>query len=482
MPRDGPVSMTYWDRFLSKKNFLLAWRRISTGTNIYYKRFFRNAYLGYEVSLNANIDDLIARIKGGAFVPCPPERIFIPKPSGLQRPITLLSTEDQIVWQALANLLQTKWKSRRSGVENIVVFSNISNPDTIFFFENWRLSYRRFLSQIKGTWRHNKWVAHFDLAAYYDTISHDHVLRLINPKELDSDISLFVKKILKCWSSEKSSFTFSHGIPQGPVASSYIAELILLDVDTKMLKLQNIFYYLRYVDDIRLFAVDEDNVRKGIINLEQLCRNKGLIPQSGKTSIFYAQTEQEAVGNDLSLSVDDVGFPQSERILLESIDVEKKEVIDVSKFKFFLFRGQPMEKHLRTIVTLSEKYPDLSDAFVAHLRRFTGSDYLINHLESLITRKKFPYEYVEGNMWLLLSDVDPDRKSRRLCEQAKVKLLEPRSDIYLRYGLLTYLAPFACEMGRRVYNKYLYGESVLQALLLPHMAANFDRDRYISVL
>lgn len=98
--------MNYWDNFLSKQNFLLSWRRINTGSNAYYKRFFRKTFIAYEISLENNISSLIKRIKSGSYIPKKPERIFIPKPSGLQRPITLLSVEDQIIWQALANFLE----------------------------------------------------------------------------------------------------------------------------------------------------------------------------------------------------------------------------------------------------------------------------------------------------------------------------------------------------------------------------------------
>lgn len=474
--------MSYWERFLSKSNFLLAWRRINTGGNAYYKRFFRHAYLGYEVSLNRNIDTLVDRIRGGVFKPCPPDRIFIPKPSGLQRPVTLLSVEDQLVWQALANLLQKKWKTRRSKVEGVVVFSNLSSPNRIFLFEDWRKSYTRFLSKIAEVHRDSKWVAHFDLAAYYDTISHDHILKLINPRDLTSDISTFVREILKCWSSEKASFTFSHGIPQGPVASSYIAELILLDVDMKMQQLCDRFFYLRYVDDVRLLAHHEDSVREGIISLEQLCRNKGLVPQSKKTSVFYARTKEEAVGKDFSLSPEVIDYKMSERTLFESIDIEKHEVVNVSKLRFFLYRGQPLKKHLDVILELFEKHPEMSDAFVSYLRRFTNNERLIDHLKSLVERKKFPYQYVEGNVWLLLSEVDTERRSQELVNRARARALERGLNIYLRYGLLTYLAPFAGRLGKRLFNRYLYGESVLQGLLLPHMAIHFDHDGYIRVL
>ena len=207
--------MNYWDNFLSKQNFLLSWRRINTGSNAYYKRFFRKTFIAYEISLENNISSLIKRIKSGSYTPKKPERIFIPKPSGLQRPITLLSVEDQIIWQALANFLQRKHRVRRDKVEERVVYSNLYSPNEIFFFKSWKICYRNFQNKIKEVYEDKKWVVNFDLAAFYDTISHDHILKLINPGDLNSDICFFIKDILHFWSAEKFTHTFSHGIAQG---------------------------------------------------------------------------------------------------------------------------------------------------------------------------------------------------------------------------------------------------------------------------
>ena len=87
-------------QLVSKRNLELAWRRITTGGNYQYKRFYRSIYYAYEVALNANLRDLRQRILGGAFEARHPERIFVPKPSGLHRPLALLNVEDQIVLQS----------------------------------------------------------------------------------------------------------------------------------------------------------------------------------------------------------------------------------------------------------------------------------------------------------------------------------------------------------------------------------------------
>ena len=304
---------------------------------------------------------------------------------------------------------------------------------------------------------------------------------MVNPRKMNSNISEFIKKILICWSSEKISTTYSHGIPQGPISSSFIGELIFLDIDKKMMKYSNEIDYVRYVDDVRLFSINESKVREGLVYLEQECRKKGLIPQSKKTSIFYANNVEQALGKNISLTSEE--FNISTNDFLKIVDIEKNKIIDISKFKYFLYKGPPLIKYLDLMLHLFENNPDLSDAFFVYLSNFLNNDYLINYLVDLLIYKKSPYQYVEGNIWLLLGIVDFYRKSfPKLLLHAKDTLLNPKINLYLRYGLLTYLIPVGTQLGKRIFNKYLYEESIILGLLLPEIIRNFEPNNYIKVI
>jgi hypothetical protein len=109
----------------SKDNLLLAWRRITTGKNLSYKKYFRNLYCAYEIALDDNLKDLHTRLKGGSYKPQQPNRTYLPKPSGLQRPLTLLGIEDQIILQTIANVFAKKLLPRRRKVEHKTVFTTV---------------------------------------------------------------------------------------------------------------------------------------------------------------------------------------------------------------------------------------------------------------------------------------------------------------------------------------------------------------------
>ena len=188
-----------FEQLISKRNLLLAWRRITTSGNYQYKRFYRNLYSIYEVALEENIDYLYHRLKANTFTPHPSIRTYLPKPSGLQRPIILLFLEDQIVLQAFANLLVEKLREKRLSVEKKAVFSNYLNtPGNIFFVKPWRYSYREYREVlIKQFTLGFRWVAHFDLAAFYDNISHELLIKQLCPRSQHTDIYKFLKKSSK---------------------------------------------------------------------------------------------------------------------------------------------------------------------------------------------------------------------------------------------------------------------------------------------
>ncbi|HEC92801.1 MAG TPA: hypothetical protein ENI51_07420, partial [Candidatus Atribacteria bacterium] len=137
-----------WDKLYEKmssvRNLELAWMRLKTGQNIQYKKYYRNLFLAYELTEKENIKRLSERLLGGSYKPSSILRFYLPKFSGLQRPITFLHLDDLIVYQALANVIADKFSNARKNVEFGNVFSNVLNRNKetkIFFFKRWQEGY-----------------------------------------------------------------------------------------------------------------------------------------------------------------------------------------------------------------------------------------------------------------------------------------------------------------------------------------------------
>jgi hypothetical protein len=463
------------DKLFSKKNLELAWRRITTGNNHQYKRFFRPLYYAYEIAINDNLKDLRKRLKGGSYEANSPTRIYIPKPSGLQRPITLLSLEDQIIWQAVANMFAEKLKDRRKAVELKSVYSNIVQTDknNIFFVKDWRYSYGLLQTKIEDYFNKGfRWIAHFDLAAFYDTICHDLLMKTALP--LGGEIA-FCKKItdwLQIWSSDKLAGIHKHGIPQGPVASDFLGECFLLPIDELLSKE---FKYLRYVDDIRLFASSETDAQKAAIMLEVLCRERGLIPQGKKYAIAEAKSSEDAMGNLPSIAAPEdnnstkfYSLPAKDAVKFfqKGLKGRPQRIADKSRVRYVLFNAEPSQDLLKYVLRLLPHHPENIDAFIYYMGHYKRSLRIIKSCKINLT--KSPYEYVQGELWHILARMMKSSEMKPLIKKAIEIAKNRKSCFVLKWGACDFLCR-AESVGLGKYSRFIqYQDSAfLQSLLVP---------------
>lgn len=438
----------------SMLNLRLAWRRITSGGNQQYKRFFRHIYYAYEVALDDNLRDLRARMLSRVWRPHQPDRIYLPKASGLQRPLTLLCLEDQIVFQALANVIASKTRARRRPFLYRSVFSNVlDRPGSIFFFREWYQAYSAFSKKVERHYADGlRWVADFDLAAFYETVSHDLLLRTAYPRLTDTDDVKWIKECLGAWTSELAKNTTGHGLPQGPIASALLAEVFLLPVDEVMARFEG---YTRYVDDVRLFARTEAEIRRAVIQLEIQCRERGLIPQVDKYSIREARSADEARGMLPSVgywtdSTEPRLLPHlAERLVSGAIGGRPLRIQDKSRARYVFYRARPSRRLLRLACALLPRHPEHVDAFAAFLSQY---DYRKSIRDCCLAElERTPYEYVQGELWHILARFyghprSFDAKKRQTLVAQAVRILRGRRNgTALKLGA----AHFACAAEKR---------------------------------
>jgi hypothetical protein len=83
------------------------------------------------------------------------------------------------------------------------VFSNLAQgPTSIFFLQDWHGTYAKFSATVEAHFNAGlRWVADFDLAAFYETISHELLLRTAYPRLADSDDARWLKQCLSACNS-----------------------------------------------------------------------------------------------------------------------------------------------------------------------------------------------------------------------------------------------------------------------------------------
>jgi hypothetical protein len=469
------------NQLASRPNLELAWRRITTGGNYQYKQLFRSLYYAYEVALKANLRDLRQRILGGTFEPRHPERIYIPKASGLHRPLSLLNVEDQIVLQAFANLAAKQLQHRRASLQFKVVFSNIlEKPDSIFFFRRWQDTYRSFQERIVEHYQEGlRWVGDFDLAAFYDTISHELLLKTLYP-QTTNDALEWIRGCLRTWSSDHAASRHGHGLPQGPLASDFLAECFLLPID---LALKGRRGYMRYVDDVRLFGSTEDEVRAELIELERHCRERGLIPQAGKFLIKRANSVKDAMGMLPSISdpqhetgTEKYGKIEARIAFLSAIGGKPYRVVDKTRLRYILYRAEPDSYLLKLVIGLIPHHPEHADAFFAYLGRCEYRKPIERLCQRLVENN--PYPYVRGEAWHVLARYRQEHRSltanspqvltTRALDLAKQKTQENYTE---RWGALHFLC-ISEMVTKAAYSRFLRPQAPLLQSLLASVLPN----------
>ncbi len=410
-----------------------------------------------------------------------PVRFYVPKPSGLQRPITLLPIEDQIVLQALANLFAEKVRERRSKLAGKYIYSNkLSKKDSQFFLEKWRPGYSQLKKNLKSKFKNGyAWMATFDISAFYDTIPHELLLKVLTTST-NGDLYSNSKLWLKTWSSDKSSDQHSHGIPQGPMASDFLAECILLTIDEKM---SEHYSYFRYVDDVRIVGKTELEVRQALVYLDILCKSRGLIPNSDKTKIKHVSSASELVDDipDVTGYFDDgqesaLTKKSVEKRILDAIEMNGKiRVKDKTLFRYILFRAPQSDDILKIVLNTWEHYPEHTDAYVAFLENYQRSDNVVA-LATRLLESKYPYDYVQGELWKLLARMGKNSELRTLTQLAIDTVKNSNSGHGSRFGAHVFLCQ--CDKaGLGNYEKWVMYEKspLVQAFVAPYLRLDFTK-------
>ena len=169
----------------------------------------------YAEGLEGKLDDLHRRIHTGAYRAQPSRRTYIPKPDGRQRPLGIAALEDKIVQQAVVAILTPIYEAEFLG------FSYGFRPGR---------SQHDALDALAFGIKAKKicWILDADIARFFDTISHDWLIRFVEHRIGDKRIVRLIIKWLKAGVLEEGQrMETAEGTPQGAVISPLLANIYL---------------------------------------------------------------------------------------------------------------------------------------------------------------------------------------------------------------------------------------------------------------
>ena len=169
----------------------------------------------YEKDLEANLDDLLNRIKSGRYIAPPVRRHYIPKADGTKRPLGIPTFEDKVAQRAILMLLEP-------------IYETDFLPCS-YGFRRGRSAHDALNALRKGVIeQRQRWVIDADISKYFDSITHSHLRSFLDLRIRDGVVRRMIDKWLKAGVLEEGALHRPvAGTPQGGVVSPLLSNVFL---------------------------------------------------------------------------------------------------------------------------------------------------------------------------------------------------------------------------------------------------------------
>ncbi|MBV8967586.1 MAG: group II intron reverse transcriptase/maturase [Verrucomicrobia bacterium] len=234
----------------------------------------------YKQNLEANLVELHSRIHRGTYRALPSRRRYIPKPDGRQRPLGIAALEDKIVQRAVVEVLNAIYE------EDFLGFS--------YGFRPGRGQHDALDALAVGITRAKvNWIVDADIAGFFDTVSHEWLMRFVEHRIGDHRINRLIRKWLKAGVMEEGELVSTEtGTPQGAVASPLLANIYLhyvFDLWADRWRKRHArgqVIIVRYADDIVIVFEHEGEARRFMADMRQRMEKFALSLHPEKTRLI----------------------------------------------------------------------------------------------------------------------------------------------------------------------------------------------------
>ena len=261
----------------------------------------------YEQNLEANIANLVNRMKSGSYRPNPSRRTYIPKDSGgKMRPLGISCYEDKLVENAIGQILS-------------IIYEPKFYDDNFGFRPN-RNCHQAVREVIEmAQYRKINYVVEADIRGFFDNVDHEWLMKMLEGDIADRKFLEIIQKFLKAGVMEKGKYLDSErGTPQGNGASPVLANIFLhyvLDMwFNKVVKKRCLgqCYLIRYCDDFVCCFQNKREAEEFYRSLPKRFEKFGLELAMDKTKILefgrFAAVNRAKRGDGKPETFDFLGF------------------------------------------------------------------------------------------------------------------------------------------------------------------------------
>jgi group II intron reverse transcriptase/maturase len=284
----------------------------------------------YGKTLEAHLPALQERIQRNAYHPLPVRRVQIPKLDGKTRPLGIPALEDKIVQQAAKMLLEPVYE------ELFLGFSYGFRP---------KRSAHNALDAVSVMieQRDVGYLLDADIRAFFDTISHEEMKKMLEKRISDKRMVFLVLRWLKAGVMEDGKyFDVEKGTPQGGIISPLLANIYLHYVldewvhNWRKTEAEGHVCIVRYADDFVIAFEKRDEARFMEKELKKRFEEHGLALHPEKTRLirFGAKAQRIAASKGRKLeSFTFLGFTHiasetraRKRFCIQRITAKKKRL------------------------------------------------------------------------------------------------------------------------------------------------------------
>jgi RNA-directed DNA polymerase len=292
---------------LTKRHWIAELARRKPGAVLYSLNhaidfeWMREAYLGtrkdgatgidgvtaadYEANLEANLRNLLERIKSGSYKAPPVRRSYIPKADGSRRPLGIPTFEDKIAQRAIAMVLEAVYEQ--------------DFLDCSYGFRPRRSAHQALSGLRSAIMTGQRWVLDVDIRKYFDSIPHHELRAILDQRVTDGVIRRMIDKWLKAGVLEEGLLHFAaEGTPQGGVISPLLANIYLHYVLDEWFekevrpRLRGPCSLVRFADDFVMTFRDHHDAKRVLEVLGKRLGRYGLTLHPDKTRFIDFRPER----------------------------------------------------------------------------------------------------------------------------------------------------------------------------------------------
>ncbi len=242
----------------------------------------------YEEKIDANVNELMKRMKRMGYRPQPARRVYIPKDNNGERPLGIPATEDKVVQKTMSRIMEAIYE------QDFYDFSYGFRP---------KKSCHQALKQI-GEIINFKPINHVieaDIKGFFDNVKHEKLMELIRKRISDEKFLRYLVRFLKSGYSEAGILKEAKlGTPQGgnlsPMLANIFLHYVLDEWFVKELKpqIKGQSYLVRYCDDFVIIVQYQEEAKTIMEGLQKRFKEYGLELNAEKSGVkSFGKYERE---------------------------------------------------------------------------------------------------------------------------------------------------------------------------------------------